>query len=220
MDSDTPETDVSVTAADVREMLKARYSAVAPGNGPRYVLGFEVRNQAGFGGYWSPDKDPLRACDLIVMDTWQSGPVRLIGHEVKVSRSDWLTELKDPDKAMAFIPHVAEWWLVVADRSIVKPGELPEGWGLMAPAGRKLRAVTKATCGEQHPIPVGLTAGLLRAVERGNRAELAEAKKPRPHTPSSVPYCMVADDVPRNGWMLTKPSEIQEPLHDLRRRRR
>jgi len=32
------------------------------------------------------------------MDLWPSGGLEIHGHEVKVSRSDWLRELKEPEK--------------------------------------------------------------------------------------------------------------------------
>lgn len=158
---------------DVYALLRKRYSAKNPGNGPRYVLAPEVRNQAGFGGYTAGmgfQYTALRTCDLMVMDTWESGPCRLIGHEIKVSRSDWLRELKDPEKANAFLPFVAEWWLVVGDRRIVRDGELPEGWGLLAPAGSKLRQVVRAPRKDQPPVPTGMLAGLLRSVGDRGRA--------------------------------------------------
>ncbi|NGZ99647.1 hypothetical protein G5V59_02625 [Nocardioides sp. W3-2-3] len=85
------------------------------------------------------------------------------GHEVKVSRSDWLTESRDPSKAETFRPHMHYWWLVAADKAIVRD-DLPEGWGLMVPHGRTLRVVVPAAL-RQHPSPMdqGLQGALLRA---------------------------------------------------------
>jgi hypothetical protein len=177
---------MSARTEEVLGMLRRRYSQLTPGNGPRYVLAPEVRNQAGFGGYNGPK---LRACDLMVLDTWQSGPVRLIGHEVKVSRSDWLRELKDPDKAAAFIPWVSEWWLVVGDRDIVKADELPPAWGLLAPAGSTLRAVARPKRRLRQPdIPPDILAPLLRAVQREAAAEVSRAR--------SEPFTGFRGDVP------------------------
>ena len=68
----------------------------------------------------------------------------LHGHEVKVSRSDWLTELRDPEKAEAFRSYCDFWWLVVSEKSIVKVGELPIGWGLMVAVGDSVRVVARA----------------------------------------------------------------------------
>lgn len=59
---------------------------------------------------------------------------QLIGHEVKVSRSDWVSELgRKTGKADAWADQCHQWWLVVSDPAIVRDGELPEGWGLMSP---------------------------------------------------------------------------------------
>lgn len=100
--------------------------------------------------YWSSDRWSIRA------------PV-FHGHEVKVSRSDWLTELRDPSKAETFRRHMHFWWLVVSDKSIVRD-DLPAGWGLMVASGSKLRALVKPTPNlEPVPMTAGLTGALLRA---------------------------------------------------------
>ncbi|MCV7226087.1 hypothetical protein [Mycolicibacterium komossense] len=70
--------------------------------------------------------------------TTTSGRI-LIGHELKVSRADWLTELKTPGKSDDWADQCHEWWLVVNDPAIVRPGELPAGWGLMSPGRSKTR---------------------------------------------------------------------------------
>lgn len=205
---------------DIHELLRQRYSMTV-GNGPRYVLAPEVRNQAGFGGYFGDGR--LRTADLLVMDTWQSGPVRLIGHEIKISRSDWLRELKDPTKAAPFIAATAEWWLVVSDRKIVKDGELPQGWGLMAPAGDTLRAVVPPARKPQPEIPTGMLAALMRSVYGVGRAELEKAKQARPHTLDRMPTLGHWEDVPRASLPYGPPLtgvEIQAPNYELRRRRR
>lgn len=202
--------DVKLDTAAMHALLRQRYG-LTYGNGPRYVIAPEVRNQAGFGGYFGDGR--LRTADLLVMDTWPSGPLRLIGHEIKVSRSDWLRELKDPSKSAPFVAVCAEWWLVVADRKIVKDGELPPGWGLMAPAGDKFRAVVPALRKPQPDLPIGMTAAMLRRVQDVGQAEAAAARTPKPHTLNSYPQTGVYDDLPRevDGWTLRAPSEIQRP---------
>lgn len=110
------------------------------GNGIRYTRAEHVKVASGF--------NARRICDYMAMDLWTgygalAGP-KLHGHEVKVSRSDWLTELRDPEKAEAFRRYCDFWWLVVSDKGIVKPGELPAGWGLMVAHGRSVRVVTPA----------------------------------------------------------------------------
>jgi hypothetical protein len=152
---------VKLTEADMLDLLTKRYGT-GYHNGStyvhRYAVARHVRSHAGF--------DALRTADFVAMDLWPSSGFALHGHEVKVSRSDWLHELKQPEKAQEFLPYMNFWWLVVSDASIVKEGELPEGWGLMAVRGDKLFAVRQAP--ERKPLPLTETriAAFVRAVAK------------------------------------------------------
>ena len=138
------------------DLLNDRYSQ-AVGNGPRYARAEHVKSEAGF--------DASRIADFIAMDMWPSKGLALHGHEVKVSRSDWLCELRDPSKAEAFRPYMDYWWLVVSDKTIVRD-DLPEGWGLMAVSNGRLRIVKSAQRQTPEPMPKSLLACLLRATTK------------------------------------------------------
>lgn len=85
-----------------------------------------------------------RRCDAVhVGFTATSGRI-LRGHEIKVTRSDWLTELSKVDKASTWADACHEWWLVVSDPAIVHDGELPPGWGLMTPTSRGIKVRVRA----------------------------------------------------------------------------
>ena len=144
------------TEAAMLDHLHSRYGRLG-GNGVRYVCAEHVRSQAGF--------DAPRCADMIVQDLWFSKGLELIGHEVKVTRSDWVAELKDPEKAEAFRRHLHRWYLVVPDRSIVRD-DLPVGWGLMALRAGKLWVVRPAPLMVPEPMPATMTAALLRAVAK------------------------------------------------------
>lgn len=150
---------------DMLNLLHQRYSQTY-GNGPRYVCAEHVRSAAGF--------DASRCADMIVQDLWPSKGLELHGHEVKVSRSDWLHELKRPEKAEEFRRYMHRWWLVVSDREIVRPGELPEGWGLLAVVGERLHAVVSAPPLSPEPMPPTLIAALLRASVKTAQRRMAE----------------------------------------------
>ena len=112
------------------ELLRQRYTRVRRGtDADRYVRASHVRyphdasNGLSFG-------QASRIADYVVMDTYGTGEI--IGHEVKVSRADWLSELRDASKAETWKQHCHRWYLVVPDAQIVHPEELPDGWGLMA----------------------------------------------------------------------------------------
>jgi hypothetical protein len=146
---------VRVTEPDVIAALRARYGQRF-GNGPRYAVATGVRSHAGH--------SMRRTADFIAMDLWPSRGLALHGHEVKVSRSDWLRELADPGKAAEFIPYVNYWWAVISDPAIVRDGELPDGWGLMAMRGTQLAVIRQAPRRVAEPLYPSRLGGLLRAV--------------------------------------------------------
>lgn len=140
------------------------------GNGIRWVCAEHVRSDAGF---WA-----ARTADFIAVDMWPGTGNAIHGHEVKVSRSDWLCELRQPEKSLPFRELVDYWWLVVPDAAIVRAGELPPDWGLMVLASGGLRAkisaprlhlgggTSLATHRDQPPLPRGFVASLLRATHK------------------------------------------------------
>lgn len=64
-----------------------------------------------------------------LLNTWS--PLTTIGYEIKRSRSDWVRDQK-------FLEYrdVCHLLFVVAEKGLVKPGELPAGVGLMEPVGK------------------------------------------------------------------------------------
>lgn len=123
----------------------------------------------------------------------------LHGFEVKVSRSDWLRELKAPSKSVAISSYCDYWWLAVSGPDIVKPGELPPEWGLLVPTkGRpqpddwrppswapltpwpgapKLRAVARARQLEPKPLEREFIACIVRRFAREQEDAVAEAAR-------------------------------------------
>lgn len=152
-----PTTAVRHTERTVLDALHRRYGAVK-GNGPRYVCAEHVRNDAGFRA--------SRTADLIAMDLWPAQGNELIGHEVKVSRADWQTELRDPTKAEAFKRHMDRWYLV-APAGVAQPEELPDGWGLLIvddAGGTRIKVRAPKLTPE--PVPRGLLAAFARATAK------------------------------------------------------
>jgi len=76
-----------------------------------------------------------RWADVVVMNLWPSRGLEITGIEIKISRQDWLNELRRPEKAESCARHCDRWYLAVGDEEIVKPGELPKAWRLLAPRG-------------------------------------------------------------------------------------
>lgn len=152
------------TERDVLDRLAARYARTYR-NGTyealRYVGARHVRINPGF----SERGD--RIADFIALDCWRgTGPTPhpLLGFEVKVSRSDYLSEIRDLSKSEPFRRVCSEWYLVVSDKAIVRD-DLPAGWGLLIATNAGLRCVRKSAINPTpDPMPRGLIAGLLRAV--------------------------------------------------------
>lgn len=89
--------------------------------------------------------DGRRRADLIWVPTTStaSHTARIIGHEIKVTRSDVLVELADPTKHDPWAQYCGRWWLVVATPELIMDHEIPDGWGVMAPpSGRRTRSMT------------------------------------------------------------------------------
>lgn len=118
------------TAHDVVDMLRRHY--LPEGRPAGGVLAVEIG---------APDG--TRRADAIWAPFTIAGGDGLIGHEVKVTRSDVLAELADPTKADPWGQYCTQWWLTVSDPALVDGLEIPEAWGVMAPpSGRRTRSMT------------------------------------------------------------------------------
>lgn len=71
-----------------------------------------------------------RYADGLAVSLFPSRGIQIIGFEVKVSRSDWLAELKSPEKADEVFSFCDRWYLATV-AGVVREGELPQPWGLL-----------------------------------------------------------------------------------------
>lgn len=120
-----------MTATDILAMLRRHY--LPEGRPPGGIFAPEIGSPCG-----------KRRADLIWMPTTTGrGGAGLVGHEIKVTRSDVLTELADPTKADPWAQYCQRWFLVVADPAMVDRLDIPERWGILAPpSGRRTRTMT------------------------------------------------------------------------------
>lgn len=109
-----------------------------------YALMEEVSDAAGF--YRS------RSADYILMNLWPSRGLSLSGIEQKVSRSDWLSELKKPHKAENIYQYCDYFWLLTGNEDVAKLEEIPETWGWMCIKGAKI--FIKKDAPKLTPIPI------------------------------------------------------------------
>lgn len=98
------EPEKKLDAGDVCDLLRAKYPR------DRYALFFDV-----------PDAVSLqqrRRIDALAFGIWQSVGREIHGFEIKVSRGDWLREVKQVDKADPFIAVCDRFWLVTSDYKV------------------------------------------------------------------------------------------------------
>lgn len=105
-------TDKEVTSR-IKLSVKRRFDF------PTWVTVFEFQNRDG------------KRADCLAFNCKASRNFPLVGFEFKSSRSDWLAEKRDHDKADLFVQMCDEWYVVAGRRGIVEEAELPDGWGLL-----------------------------------------------------------------------------------------
>lgn len=139
-----------MTEGELYAFLERRYNA------PTWALFPQVPNATG--------GRKTRTADAVAMGLWPSRGLELHGFEIKVSRSDWLRELKKPKKSAPIQGYCDRWWIVVPDRKTVDidAGELPQTWGLLVPRARALVAVKDAPKLDPDPLERPFIAALLR----------------------------------------------------------
>lgn len=160
-----------VTTPMVNAHMAATYSEA---NG--YACLFEVANGTG--------SNASRSADIVVLNLWPSRGMDLNGYEVKTSRSDWLRELKQPEKAWPVMQYMDRWWLLAAP-GVAKLDEIPSNWGFMEFNGTKCRVLKAAPKLDPKPVTKTFLGALLRKpvrdvegmVNRATSAALANVDK-------------------------------------------
>lgn len=147
-----------------RDLTDAQRSAVLyrliaqkwPTDRGAYTVLLEARAGVGY----DPGADGR--LDAVIGANWRAdGGRRLIGIEVKASRSDWLRELRDHGKRRTAEATCSELW-VVAWSGVVKPEELPPDWGLLERRGSVLATVRAAVPRKVEHVPLGFALSLFR----------------------------------------------------------
>jgi hypothetical protein len=161
-------TATTMTALDVREALHRRYNRPSQGRpDERYVCIEEARAGAGFQGNDGQ-------CDFLAINTWQSRGLELIGHEIKVSVSDWRSELNRPEKAERFARFCRRWYVAaptgLAGRIV---HEVPPAWGLLAVSDKgTVREVRPADAREPEDVPAWWWIGWLAQIDRQHKRRI------------------------------------------------
>lgn len=150
-----------MTEHTLLQLIRQRFSA------PEYAVMFKVTD--GTGSSFS------RIADAVAMNLWPSRGAAVHGFECKISRADWLSELRKPEKADP-IARFCEYWWIVAPKDIIKPGELPETWGHLYPRGNTLHIAVKAPKLNAQPLDKLFIGAMLRraAEDTVPKAQIAQ----------------------------------------------
>lgn len=126
----------------------------------------QVRNQTGH-------SHQTRTADAVALSLWPSRGHELEGFEVKVSRSDWLNELKNHQKAEEIFQYCDRWWLVTGDKDIAKLDEIPKPWGWMALTESGIRVMKKAPQLKAKALSTGFVCAIFRRMQNICTSEAA-----------------------------------------------
>lgn len=137
-----------ICAKDMEKYLAERYC-----DSRQWVFLTQVRSSTGGAN---------RVSDAMAFNMYGSTGYEILGFEIKVSRSDWLSELKDMSKSDEIMSYCDKWYLVVPDAAIVKEGELPKNWGLLVLKGDKLIQKVRAIATRKEIMPDYFIASILR----------------------------------------------------------
>lgn len=134
-------TETKLSTPALEALLREKYPR------DKYALIFDVPDAVSL--------DQKRRIDAVAFGCWASLGRTVEGFELKASRTDWLRELKQVDKADPFVAVCDRFWLVTANSSIAKLDEIPACWGWMAATKGGLRVQRPASrlpgCGEAFP---------------------------------------------------------------------
>ena len=122
-----------------------------------------MRDASGFEG--------SKSIDSVAFGLYASRGYEIHAFECKAHRSDWLKELRQPDKADRFVKLVDKFW-VVAGEMVVKAREMPKGWGLITvfrlKSGFRSRIQKQATLQDwaSDPLPRPFIAAMLTRMRK------------------------------------------------------
>ncbi len=155
-------------AEDLVSLIRSRYKTDSNGYNPCVVLEQVPDGTGMFQGRW---------IDVAVFQMWATKGLSRSAFEVKVSRSDFLSELQHPEKHF-WCKECFHFFWFVAPKDIIQLEELPDGIGWMYPRGNKLCVARQARHNANPKLDDHLLAGFMRAahkeIEKSKQLNLAE----------------------------------------------
>lgn len=103
-----------------------------------------------------------RRADAVAFSLWPSRGLDLSGFEIKISRSDLASEIKNPEKAEAIQRFCDFWWLVTPVGLTSEADMIPVTWGIMEVDGRGVKVKRQAPRLEPQPLTRPIIAAMFR----------------------------------------------------------
>lgn len=156
-----------MTSSDIKQALFLRYS-----DPNRYVALAEFRPGTGYG------LNSERYIDFYVIDCY--GNHQTTAFEIKVSRADFLSEIKKPEKRRLAL-HFSHEFFFVTPKGLIKPEELPPECGLIEVSedltARQVRpALHRETSRPTWRLVASISRTLGKSAKESSYAKLARAK--------------------------------------------
>jgi hypothetical protein len=175
------------------ELLAAKFTR------PHFITLFEVRDSTGF--------DSTRSADAIAISLYGSRGREINGFEIKVSRSDWLRELKAPEKAEEIGKFCDYFWLVTSTADVANLDEIPAPWGWMVARGSRLKVLKKAERLTPVPLDRPMLCSLLYATRKQALAEMEAVIEERAEKQAAVLFGEKKGEIENDARMMHHEAE-------------
>jgi len=142
--------------------LKARH----PSN--QWIFAAEVPTSTGHNAPHNDGPGGIRRIDAFALNLWPSKGFQRVAYEIKVSRGDWLAEIRNPIKRSQAWHLSNEFWFAVP-AGIIERGDWRRdmaGCGVLTVYSNGIIEVTRKAHNRKycHPMPIGFVASLTRCV--------------------------------------------------------
>ena len=158
---------MKIKTSDIKRLIRSRYSGSRNFEADEWVVLSEIRTNTGFMSKWSTRGGPFgeHYIDMMAFNCWPSKGWLRIAFEIKTSRSDFLNELKKPEKRWLAQMYSHQFYYV-APKGVIEMRELPGLCGLIEVLEKdgklKLHTVYSPDVTAASPLPDSFIVSLLR----------------------------------------------------------
>lgn len=163
---------MKIKVDDIKGLIREQYGRVKSQiDTAKWVVLSEVRTNTGYKSKGT-DGEPFaeKFIDMMAFNCWPSEGLTRVAFEIKTSRSDFLNELKKPEKRWLAMMYSHKFYYV-APKGVIEIRELPGGCGLVEVLEKngklKLQPAWPAPRREASPLPDSFIASALRKAKFG-----------------------------------------------------